>query len=99
MPSQPSKCNLRSPRCSVTTLQCLFRILHEVQGHLESAKKESKSVKLEALIPRLREKLPGGVDWSYLIHANSVLLECRRVLSNAYVFAFFMFDAANFKQV
>ena len=54
---------------------------------------------LAELVPKLKTHVSGLVDWSYLSHANSVLLECRRVLSNAYVFAFFMFDAESFLEV
>ena len=54
---------------------------------------------LAQLVPKLKTHVSGLVDWSYLSHANCVLLECRRVLSNAYVFAFFMFDAESFLEV
>lgn len=81
------------------TRQPQWFALSLAQGHLDSARKETKTVKLQALLPLLRERISGGVDWSYLLHANSVLLECRRVLSNAYVFAYFMFDADNWTAV
>jgi Ariadne domain len=51
------------------------------------------------LVPKLKTNVSGLVDWSYLSHANCVLLECRRVLSNAYIFAYFMFDAESFLEV
>lgn len=54
---------------------------------------------LAELVPKLKTYVSGLVDWSYLSHANCVLLECRRVLSNAYIFAFFMFDAERFAEV
>jgi hypothetical protein len=54
---------------------------------------------LAELVPNLKTHVSGLVDWSYLSHANGVLLECRRVLSNAYVFAYFMFDAESFLEV
>lgn len=54
---------------------------------------------LAELVPKLKTHVSGLVDWSYLSHANCVLLECRRVLSNAYIFAFYMFDAESFLEV
>lgn len=61
--------------------------------------KESQGEKIRQLLPDLKDHVSGLVDWSYLQQANCALLECRRVLSNAYVFAFFMFDAENFAEV
>jgi hypothetical protein len=71
-----------------------------LQGHLGSLKKEQAScaAPLARLVPNLSVHVSGTVDWQYLVAAQCVLLECRRVLSNAYVFSFFMFDAANFEQ-
>lgn len=66
---------------------------------MESLKKESQGGKIHDLLPDLKDYVSGLVDWSYLQQANSTLLECRRILSNAYVFAFFMFNADNFSEV
>jgi hypothetical protein len=70
-----------------------------VQGHLESLQQEQKDSALDELVPVLREHVCSTLDWSYLYQAHSVLLECRRVLSNAYVFQYFMFDPECFQQV
>lgn len=66
---------------------------------MESLKKESQGEKIQALLPDLKDFISGLVDWSFLQQANCTLLECRRILSNAYVFAFFMFNADNFSEV
>jgi hypothetical protein len=71
----------------------------KLQGHLESLAKESKESPLDRIVPKLSMYVSGTVDWQYLYQARCVLLECRRVLSNAYVFSFFMFEPANFAQV
>lgn len=70
-----------------------------MQGHLESLQREEQDSALEELVPMLREYFCCTMDWSYLHQAHSVLLECRRVLSNAYVFQFFMFDPEYVQQV
>jgi hypothetical protein len=70
-----------------------------LQGHLESLQREEQESALEELLPLLREHVCSTMDWSYLHQAHSVLLECRRVLSNAYVFQFFMFDPEHYQQV
>ena len=54
---------------------------------------------LTSLISKLDLHVSGTIDWSYLTQAHCTLLECRRILSNAYVFCFFMFEPANFEQV
>lgn len=70
-----------------------------VQGHLQSLEKEQADTELEQLMPDLSTHVSGTVDWQYLLQAQCTLLECRRVLSNAYVFSFFMFEPSNFSQV
>lgn len=77
--------------------KCLSKMF--VQGHVASLQKESQGEKIAQLLPDLKDLISGLVDWSYLHRANCTLLECRRVLSNAYVFAFFMFNAENFLEV
>ena len=51
------------------------------------------------LIAELQAVDEGTIDWGYLQHAVAVLLECRRVLGNAYIFSYFMFNRAAFSQV
>lgn len=70
-----------------------------VQGHKQSLDKEEKDDALEKVAPDLSVYISGAIDWHYLQQARVTLLECRRVLSQAYVFSFFMFDHTNFAQV
>ena len=70
-----------------------------LQGHLQSLETEKSQSQLGELVPNLSTHVSGSVDWQYLQQAQCTLLECRRVLSNAYVFSFFMFEPANFEQV
>ena len=70
-----------------------------LQGHEASLKKEREALKVAPLIGELEAADCGGTDWHYLKHALAALLECRRVLANAYIFSYFMFDPDHFAQV
>lgn len=71
-----------------------------LQAHMSSTTSENKAAAIAAMIPVLiREDVSGLVDYSFLENGNSILIECRRVLANSYVFAFFTFGNEMFAEV
>lgn len=78
------------------------RYLHyfkHYKAHRDSSRSEDRSREVAELIPNLvKYNICGTVDWAYLVHGDALLRECRRVLANSYVFAYFMFDNVTFAE-